>query len=68
MATGRAGSAQTCERCQAAFTSQYHATSQRQATLCRVCATRRSLAIEHRRLTATPAALRRYAANGLLGR
>ena len=63
MATGRSGTTRLGERCRAAFTSQ-----KRRVTLCRVCATRRSLAIERQLLTATLAGLCRYAASGCLGR
>jgi hypothetical protein len=60
MATGAlARLARTCERCGAAFTTQ-----KRSARLCRVCATRNSLAVQYRWSTHTPQDLRRYAAGG----
>lgn len=49
----------TCEQCGAAFTTQ-----KRQGRLCRVCATRQSLAVQYRWSTHAPDGVRRYAANG----
>jgi hypothetical protein len=49
----------TCEQCGAEFTTQ-----KRQARLCRVCATRQSLAVQYRWSAHAPEGSRRYAANG----
>ena len=60
MATGTAVRVvRTCERCGAALTSQ-----KRQVRLCRVCATRHSLAVQYHWSTHSPEGLRRYAADG----